>query len=95
MRIFSQISKPEYDKHGRMKYNPECHPNHLDAWKHKDEQYLIDNYVIDGPEAVAAALGRTIGVVMTRAYVLRKEGKMPKRKSGDPTHKRIRNKNYE
>jgi len=85
----------QYDKHGRMKYHPDCHPKHLDQWSNADEKYLIENYVKDGPEAVAAALGRTIGVVMTRAYVLRKDGKMPKRKPGDPTHKRIRNKNYE
>lgn len=81
---------PEYDSYGRMKYNPDYHPNHLKPWIYKDEQYLIDNYVLDGPEVVAAALGRTIGVIMTRAYVLRKEGKMPKRKPGDPTHKRAR-----
>ena len=90
MKIFSQISAPEYDREGRMKYHQDYHPNHLKPWSYKDEQYLIERYAIDGPEDVAAALGRTIGVIMTRAYTLRKEGKMPKRKPSDPYHSRIR-----
>lgn len=67
-----------YDRHGRMQYHPDYHPNHKKDWMASDEQYLIENYAGLGPETIAAALGRTIGVIMTRAYTLRKEGKMPK-----------------
>lgn len=79
-----------YDSYGRMKYHPEYHPNHKKDWTNHDEKYLIENYAIVGPEMAAAALGRTIGVVMTRAYVLRKEGRMPKAIAGAKTHKRAR-----
>ena len=89
MKIFSEISPPEYDAMGRMKYHPNYHPKHKQPWSYADEKYLIENYAIDGPEAVAAALGRTIGVVMTRAFQLRKEGKMAKWAPAKPKHKRL------
>lgn len=63
---------------GRMKYHPDYHENHKKAWTNHDEKFLIENYVELGPETVSFALGRTISVVMTRAYALRKQGKMPK-----------------
>lgn len=79
-----------YDKYGRMQFHPELHHNHKKPWLNPDQKYLIDNYESDGPESVAAALGRTIGVIMTRAYELRKAGLMPKRSSSAFRHKRIR-----
>lgn len=73
------MKKAVCDKYGRMLYDPEIHIKHLEPWTYKDQQYLIENYEKEGPEAVSFALGRTIHVVMTRAYQLRKEGLMPKR----------------
>lgn len=84
------LQQLEYDRHGRLKFHPEYHPNHKAPWMTSDERFLIENYENLGPEAVAAALGRTIGVVMTRAYELRKAGKMPTRSENAPKHKRIK-----
>jgi len=82
-------AKAEYDQLGRMKYHADYHPKHKKPWSCGDERYLIENYEKDGPEMVAAALGRTIGVVMTRACELRKAGKMKKRSATAKIHKRI------
>lgn len=78
-----------YDQCGRLKYHPDFHTRHNKPWLTKEEKYLIENYEKDGPEATAMALERTIGVCMTRAYQLRKQGKMPKRTS-KTIHKRSR-----
>lgn len=80
----------KYDRWGRMGYHPEYHPKHRQAWSNADEKYLIENYELHGPCMVAAALGRTIGVVMTRACELRKTGKMPRRSPGAKVHNRAR-----
>lgn len=65
-----------YDNSGRMRYHPAYHPNHGRAWTTADEQYLIECYDALGPEALSFALGRTIHTVMTRAYALRKQGRL-------------------
>ena len=78
----------QYDRYGRMRYHPDFHENHKKPWTNQDERYLIENYAKDGPEAVSLALGRTIHVVMTRAYELRKAGRMPRRVPGASTHRR-------
>lgn len=78
-----------YDNYGRMQYHPDLHPKHQEPWSYADQQYLIERYAIDGPEDVSLALGRTIHVVMTRAYTLRKQGKMAKRAPGTKLHKRM------
>lgn len=68
-----------YDRHGRMNYHPDFHFNHKKPWSTQDQQFLIEMYERIGPDQVALSLGRTIHVVMTRAYELRKKGLMPKR----------------
>lgn len=72
-----------YDAYGRMNYNPDFHCKQKQPWTTTDQQYLIDNYVVDGPEAVNLALERTIHTVMQRACELRKKGLMaqPTKKS--------------
>ena len=80
----------EYDSYGRMRYNPTFHPNHKKSWKTSEQKFLIENYTLMGPEAISLALGRTIHVVMTRAYELRKAGMMPKRPNDTPRYKRIK-----
>ena len=72
----SQPSPVTYDKYGRMNYCPDLHPNHYKPWSKDDEQYLIENYAIDGPEKISLALERTAHTVMLRAYKLRKSGRM-------------------
>ncbi|EMI4225302.1 hypothetical protein BIW16_07515 [Vibrio sp. OULL4] len=67
-----------YDAYGRMQYHPDFHPNHGTPWKITDQNYLIERYVLDGPEQVSFALGRTIHTVMAKAWELRKIGLMPK-----------------
>ena len=79
-----QASLPQYDKFGRMKFHPDYHERHKAPWTNHEEEYLIENYVKMGPERISLALGRTIGVVMTRAYELRRDGKMPKRPAKAP-----------
>jgi hypothetical protein len=84
------MNEPQYDSYGRMRYHPDYHPNHKKPWMTGDEKFLIENYVSMGPEATSLALGRTIHVTMTRVYILRKAGKMPKRQKGLPKHRRVR-----
>ena len=79
-----------YDRFGRMHFHPDFHGKHKKPWTNKDEQYLIENYETQGPEAVSLALERTIKTVMTRANVLRNAGKMPKRSVAAKMHKRAR-----
>lgn len=67
-----------YDAQGRMRFHPAYHHRHKASWTTLEQKYLIENYETDGPEAVSLALGRTIGVIMTRVWVLRRDGKMRK-----------------
>lgn len=67
-----------YDRYGRMNYHPEFHGKQGEPWTTTDEKYLIENYEILGPEQVSLAMERTIHTVMTRAYELRKAGRMSK-----------------
>jgi hypothetical protein len=61
-----------------MKFHPDFHGKQGTPWTTADEKYLIENYATDGPEQVSLALERTIHTVMTRAYELRKAGRMIK-----------------
>ncbi len=79
-----------YDSYGRLQYHPDIHARHKKPWTTSEEKYLIENYAKLGPDQVAMALERTIGVIMTRACALRKEGKMPKWDPATPKTKRTR-----
>lgn len=68
----------EYDRFGRMEYNPLFHSNNRKPWLKEDTQYLIDWYEIIGPEEIGFALDRTIKSVMHQVTVFRKNGKMKK-----------------
>ena len=74
----NKIIPVTYDAYGRMQYHPDFHPNHGMPWKTTEQKYLIERYVLDGPEQVSFALGRTIHTVMAKAWELRKLGLMPK-----------------
>ncbi|MFT7109907.1 MAG: hypothetical protein ACI843_001574 [Psychrobacter glaciei] len=64
----------QHDSNGRVKYNPQLHPNHKKPWTTHEQKYLIDFYGKDKPADISLALGRTIGTVMDRACDLRKQG---------------------
>lgn len=58
----------------RMRYNPEFHENHGKPWSVKDLIYLCSSWNGMKKADIAAALGRTHGTVLTKAYELRKTG---------------------
>ena len=66
----------EYDRYGRMKYNPEFHPNNGKLWNDEDLEYLKTWYDQIGIEEMSYALGRTMGTVYNMVSRLRKEGIM-------------------
>ncbi|WP_234352379.1 hypothetical protein [Vibrio harveyi] len=47
--VYPKISF-DYDALGRMQYHPDFHPNHGLPWKTTEQKYLIERYVLDGPE---------------------------------------------
>jgi hypothetical protein len=67
-----------YDRFGRMNFHPDFHGKQGTPWTTTEEKYLIERYHLDGPESVSLSLERTIHTVMTRAYELRKAGRMVK-----------------
>lgn len=67
----------EFDRWGRMFYDPSMHPDHGNPWLNSDQAYLIEHYDAQGPEEVSMALGRTIKAVQAKACELRKKGLMP------------------
>lgn len=66
--------KYEYDKQGRLKYNPEIHFSQGTPWSISDKQYLIDWYDIIGPEEMSYALGRTEYSIVNYVFLLKKQG---------------------
>ena len=68
----------EYDRSGRMKYNPEFHFNQGQYWTYEEEEYLIKWYDIIGMEEMSLALGRTEATVANKVYRLQKQGRMKK-----------------
>ena len=67
----------EYNRYGRMVYNPEFHAKQGTPWSYNDLKYLIDWYDVAGAEEMSFALERTITTVMEKARSLRKKGIMP------------------
>lgn len=66
----------EYDRYGRMKYNPELHENQGKPWSEEDLEYLIAWYEIIGAEEMSLALGRPEAVIANKVSKLRKSGLM-------------------
>lgn len=60
----------DYDKYGRMLYDPEFHENQGKRWAAEEVQYLKDYYAFIGPEEMSYALGRTDKSIMTKACKL-------------------------
>lgn len=92
MKVLEELDAPiEYDKYGRMNYNPMFHANMNTPWARIDEQYLIAWYDIIGPEEMSFALDRTIRSVMQRVVTLRETGVM-KKPLKSSSHKRVNRK---
>ena len=70
--------KIEYDRFGRMMYNPEFHSKNGTPWSKEDIEYLIKYYDIAGPEEMSFALDRTSKTVMEKVFQLRKKDLMTK-----------------
>lgn len=68
----------EYDKQGRIKYNPELHDRQGSFWEDEEVEYLIKWYDIIGMEEMSLVLGRTEATVANKVYRLQKQGKMLK-----------------
>ncbi|MDP4174175.1 MAG: hypothetical protein Q8933_09425 [Bacteroidota bacterium] len=81
--------KIEYDRFGRMNYNPEFHANNGKLWGKEDVQYMIDWYNIIGPEEMSYALERTIKTIQAKATELRRKGLLTK-PAKQMHHKRIK-----
>lgn len=62
----------EYDKYGRMSYNPIFHKNNGKPWNIEDTKYLIGWYNIIGPEEISFAIDRTIKSVMHKVTLVAK-----------------------
>ena len=67
---------PEYNKYGRLKYNPEFHANTGKPWTTEDLNYLIEFYDIAGSKEMSFALERTEQSIRQKANTLRKENVM-------------------
>lgn len=78
---FENIHLVEYDKCGRMRYNPDLHFSQGKPWADEDIDYLINWYVKIGLEEMSLALGKTEATVATKVAKLRKRGLMSKGKS--------------
>lgn len=68
----------EYDRYGRMKYNPELHENQGKPWDEEDLEYLIAWYDIVGMEEMSLALSRPETAVAAKVCEFRKSGLMKK-----------------
>ena len=50
------MNKIEYDKRGRMNYNPEFHAKQFEPWTWEEDLYLMEYYKIDGLRMMSFAL---------------------------------------
>lgn len=66
----------EYDRFGRMKYNPEFHKRCGVVWNKSELKYLVDWYDKIGAEEMSFALERPISAVSEKVAVLRRRGIM-------------------
>ena len=68
----------EYDRFGRMKYNPEFHKRSGMIWNKDELDYLINWYDKIGAEEMSFALERPITSVAQKVNILRGRGVMQK-----------------
>ena len=75
----------EYDKYGRLKYNPAYHPNQGKPWTTKENIYLCKYYKTENIrskrgvresniKSLSLDMGRTINSIRSQLLYLRKSG---------------------
>lgn len=70
----------QYDKWGRIEYNPKIHFNHGRPMSSYDKMYLCKFYDVDGPVSISYALGRTESSLAQIISDMRKNGEYEKYK---------------
>ena len=64
----------EYDKYGRMAYNPMFHTSHGIPFTEEEKEYLCKFYEYDGAKMMSMAIGKTEKVIQKTVYELREKG---------------------
>lgn len=62
----------QYDRYGRLVYNPEFHPNHGKPYTQSDLEYLCKFWGVDEAKSLAFALGRPEHSLASKVNSLRK-----------------------
>lgn len=70
----TRVEQYEFDHKGRMKYNPEFHPNQGKHVTDEELEYICKFWEIDGQQSVAFALGRTETSIMNYWNKLNRAG---------------------
>ena len=69
------MSDIQYDRQGRIKYNPDFHPNHGKQFTDEEKAYMCRWHEIDGRRSISYALGRTEGTIASMITTLKNKGK--------------------
>ncbi len=64
----------QYDRHGRMMYHPEFHPNHGRRMTEEELEYLCKYCEVDSWRHLSFALGRTEHTLRSKVNSLKKRG---------------------
>jgi hypothetical protein len=72
--ITKQEEDIEFDRFGRMCFNPEFHFNHGKPFTKEDVEYLCKFYEIDHVRSIGFALGRTEHTLRSKVDYLKKKG---------------------
>ena len=81
--------KLEYDKYGRLKYNPAYHPNQGKPWTTKENIYLCKYYRSargckgSNIKSLSLDMGRTVNSIRSQLLFLRKAGLYDQYKNWD------------
>lgn len=87
----------EYDRCGRMKYNPDLHDMQGKPWTDDEKEYLINWYIKIGMEEMSLALDRTEGTIAQKVNQLRSQGKMSYEPSNNIVRElkpKVKNRNF-
>lgn len=77
-RAVSFMTNVEYDRYGRMTYNPDFHFNHRKPLSLEEKAYMCKFWDIDGPENMSLALGRTGKSLSAKVHLYKKDGSFNK-----------------
>jgi len=66
--------KVKFDRQGRMKYNPDYHPNHGKPFTTDELIYICKFNEVDGARSLSLALGRTEMTIANKIFELKRYG---------------------